>query len=152
VTTNVNAYDFMPDPLSSYYVDIGPNSDSFYSYAVSALATLYPDLPNTESELSNVVSVETLDLLELNSIQTSPLTFRWQAGSGADEFYIFLFEDYPSINEDPVWDNLDDPAFGTSYTYFGPPLISNRTYYYLVLGTANGSASRTISRIGSFQT
>jgi hypothetical protein len=152
VTQFVNEYDFMPDPLSSYYVDIGPNVNSTYSYGVTALATLFPDEPNTESGLSNIVAVDTLDLLELNSLLFSPLTFRWFGGSGADEYFIFLFDSFPSIGVEPVWDNLDDPAFGTSYTYTGPGLIPNRTYYYLVLGTANGSTSRTISRIGSFQT
>lgn len=152
VTNFVNPYDFMPDPLSSYYVDIGPNVSSTYSYGVTALATLYPDLPNTESGLSNIVSVETLDLLDLNTVLFGPLRFRWFAGSGADEYYIFLFDSFPNYGVEPVWDNLADPAFGTSYTYSGPPLISNRTYYFLVLGVANGGSSRTISRIGSFQT
>ncbi len=152
VTTVMNPYDFMSDPLASYYVDLGPNPNSTYSYAVTALATLYPDFNNTESDFSNVVNARTLDLLDLISPTFSPLTFRWLSGSGASEYYVFLFDRFPGIGVDPIWDNQSDPAFGTSYQYDGPGLAPNRTYYFLVLGTANAGSSRTISRIGSFQT
>lgn len=152
VTTTLSPYDFMSDPLSAYYVDIGPNPSSTYSYGVTALATLYPDFNNTESDLSNVVTARTLDLLDLISPTFSPLTFRWLSGSGATEFYVFLFDRYPGIGVDQIWDNLGSPAFGTSQQYTGPSLAPNRTYYFLVLGTANGQSSRTISQIGSFQT
>lgn len=150
-TTVMNYLDFSPDPLSAFYVDIGPNEGSLYSYAISAVATLYPDFPNTESPLSNIVVVETLDELILQNVTSGP-TFRWVSGSGADEFYVFLYDDFPGVEVDWIWDNLTDPAFGTSYVYDGPNLIPGRTYYYLVLGTANGGASRTLSQIGSFQT
>ena len=153
-TTFMNFLDFSADPLGTYYVDIGPNVDSVYTYGITALATLYPDFPNTESDFSNLVVVETLDELELQNVTFDAFDdpiFRWFSGSGADEYVIFLFDEFPSIGVDWIWDNLGDPAFGTSYTYDGPSLIPGHTYYYLVLGTANGGASRTISQIGSFQ-
>jgi hypothetical protein len=149
-TTVMNYLDFSPDPLGNYYVDIGPNVDSVYTYAITALATLYPDFPNTESDFSNLVVVETLDELVLQSVTFGP-TFRWLSGSGADEYVVFLFDEFPGIGVDWIWDNLGDPAFGTSYAYDGPSLIPGHTYYYLVLGSANGGASRTLSQIGSFQ-
>lgn len=149
-TSNVNYLDFSQDPLSTYYVDIGPEVDSVYSYGITAVATLYPDFPNTESGLSNIVVVETLDRLDLMSLTAGP-TFRWTSGSGADEFYVFLYDEFPGVEVDWIWDNLSDPAFGTSYTYDGPSLVPGRTYYYLVLGMANGGGSRTLSQIGSFQ-
>jgi hypothetical protein len=149
-TSSLSFLDFSADPLGNYYVDIGPNVGSLYSYGITALATLYPDLPGSESDLSNIVVVETLDLLQLQSVTFGP-TFRWFSGSGADEYFIFLFDEFPGVEVDWIWDNLDDPAFGTSYTYTGPSLVPGRTYYYLVLGQANGGASRTISQIGSFQ-
>jgi hypothetical protein len=150
-TTSMNYLDFSADPLSAFYVDIGPNEGSVYSYAISAVATLYPDFPNTESPLSNIVVVETLDELILQNVTSGP-TFRWLSGSGGEEFYVFLYDEFPGVEVDWIWDNLSDPAFGTSYVYDGPSLIPGRTYYYLVLGTANGGASRTLSQIGSFQT
>ena len=148
--TTVDFYDFSPDPLSNYFVDIGPNVGSIYTYGITAVATLYPDFPNTESDLSNLVVVETLDRLDLLSPTVGP-TFRWTSGSGADEFYVFLYDEFPGVEVDWIWDNLADPAFGTSYTYNGPSLVPGRTYYYIVLGTANGGDSRTLSQIGSFQ-
>jgi hypothetical protein len=148
----MNYYDFMADPLSSYYVDIGPNPNSTYSYAITALATLFPDYNNTESDFSNVVTARTLDALDLASVTFSPLTFRWFSGSGASEFYVFLFDRFPGVSVDYIWSNLSDPAFGTSYQYNGPGLAPNWTYYFVVLGSANGGSSRTISQIGSFQT
>ena len=150
-TASVNFLDFSSDPMAPFFVDIGINPDSTYSYGVTALATLFPDLPNTESDLSNIVVVDTLDLLELQNVTFSPLTFRWLSGSGADEYYVFLFDRFPGVEVDWIWDNQGDPAFGTSYQYDGPGLTPGHTYYYLVLGTANGGFSRTISRIGSFQ-
>jgi hypothetical protein len=150
-TSVMNYLDFSADPLSAFYVDIGPNESSTYSYAISAVAALYPDFPNMESPLSNIVVVDTLDELILQNVTSGP-TFRWLSGSGADEFYVFLYDEFPGVEVDWIWDNLSDPAFGTSYGYDGPNLLSGRTYYYLVLGTANGGASRTLSQIGSFQT
>ncbi len=149
-TTVMNYLDFSADPLSAYYVDIGPNVGSLYSYGITAVATLYPDFPNTESGLSNIVVVETLDELVLQSVAFGP-TFRWFGGSGGEEFYVFLYDEFPGVEVNWIWDNLTDPAFGTSYGYDGPSLIPGRTYYYIVLGMANGGASRTLSQIGSFQ-
>ncbi|HXH60850.1 MAG TPA: carboxypeptidase-like regulatory domain-containing protein [Fimbriimonadaceae bacterium] len=149
--TNLNFLDFDAEPNAAYYVDIGPNVGSNYSYGVTALATLYPDLNNTESGLSNVVFASTLDRLDLLSVGVAPLTFRWLGGSGATEYFVFLFDQFPGVGVDWIWDNLADPATGTSYVYNGPSLEIGRTYYYLVLGQANGGSSRTISQIGSFQ-
>jgi hypothetical protein len=150
-TSSLNFLDFSSDPMAPFFVDIGISSDSTYSYGVTSLATLFPDLPNTESDLSNVVVVDTLNELEIVNVTFGPLTFRWLSGSGADEYYVFLFDRFPGVEVDWIWDNQGDPAFGTSYAYTGPGLNPGQTYYYLVLGTANGGASRTISRIGSFQ-
>lgn len=151
VTSSLNYLDYLAEPNTSYFVDIGPNVGSIYSYGVTALATLYPEYPTSESELSNIVTAETLDKLDLLSPNFGPLTFRWLSGSGAEQYYVFLYDEFPGVAATWIWDNLSDPVSGTSLTYTGPSLEPGRTYYYLVLGTANGGSSRTISQVGSFQ-
>lgn len=149
-TGPVAPLDLSFDPLANYYVDIGLNPQSVYSYAVSTVATLYPDYSNTESQLSNRVVVETLNLLHLNNVTAGP-RFNWQFGSGADDFYIYIFDSYPtgsaSVNDLVYTSNA---VSGTSWNYSGPMLQSGRTYYYIIVGTTNGLSSRTISQVGTF--
>jgi hypothetical protein len=145
------SHDFLPEPIAAFYTDLGLNPSTRYEYALTTLATLFNQFPDTaESSLSNVVVAETLAELRLNDLQRSPLTFRWQPGSGAEEYVIFLFEEFPSINESSIWNNASDRATGTAFVYNGPSLIPGETYYYLVLGLANGDSSRTFSQIESF--
>lgn len=150
-TSSLSYLDFLAEPVAAYYVDIGPNVMSTYSYGVTALATVYPDTSTSESDLSNIVTAETLDRLDLLTVNFAPLTFRWLAGSGAEEYYVFLYDEFPGVAATWIWDNLSSPTSSTLLTYTGPSLQPGRTYYYLVLGTANGGSSRTISQVGSFQ-
>ena len=141
--------DFLADPLAGYYVDMSVAQASTYSYAVTSIATDYPAV-GSESDLSARVVVDTLAPLTLLSPQFGPLTFRWQAGSLASEYYVFLFDEFPGIGVDVLWSNDLDPAFGTSYVYNGPGLVPGRTYYYVVLGVNGDWSARTITSIGSF--
>lgn len=143
----VYALDLAFDPLANYFVDIGLQPSSTYSYAFSTVATLYPDYNNTESGLSNRIIVETLNLLELNGVTAGP-TIRWQGGSGATDYDVFIFDGFPTAGANFLYES--GTLNGLSYTYNGPPLQSGRTYYYIVLGTAFGGDSRTISQIGTF--
>jgi hypothetical protein len=142
----VSAIDLAFDPLANYYVDLGLQPQSVYSYAFSTVATLYPDFNNTESALSPRVVVETLDLLNINAVQG--LTFSWQGGSGASEYQVFIFDGFPTAGANFLYDS--PVVNGLSWVYNGPSLQVGRTYYYIVLGTANGGSSRTISQIGTF--
>ena len=139
--------DFIRDPEAELYIDLDAEMLDFdtIDYVITAINTL-----EDESLDSNQVTAHTLDDLVLNSVQQGPLRFRWQSGSGADEFIVYLFDDYPSIGDDSIWNNAGAPVGGTELTYTGPALQSGHRYYYIVLGTANSSASRTISRVDSF--
>lgn len=152
-TGSVSAIDLSFDPLANYYLDVGINPFSTYSYAISTVSTLYPDYGNTESQLSNRIVVDTLSRLDLNGVTAGP-TIRWRSGSGADEFIVYVFEDFPTgyagSADQAYADNANNPTTGLSWTYNGPPLEPGRTYYYVVLGLANGFDSRTISEIGTF--
>ncbi len=150
---SVSAIDLSFDPLANYYLDVGINPLSTYSYAISTVSTLYPEYGNTESQLSNRIVVDTLNRLDLNGVTAGP-TIRWRSGSGAEEFIVYVFDTYPSghagASSEAYASNANNPTTGLSWTYSGPPLQSGRTYYYVVLGLANGFDSRTISEIGTF--
>lgn len=143
----VYALDLAFDPLANYFVDIGLQPNSTYSYAFSTVATLYPDYNNSESGLSNRIVVETLNLLELNNPTAGP-TLSWRSGSGATDYEVFIFDGFPTAGANFLYQS--GTLTGLSYTYNGPPLQPGRTYYYIVLGTAFGGTSRTISQIGTF--
>lgn len=143
----VSALDLSFDPLADYYVDIGLEPNSTYSYAFSTVATLYPDFNNSESNLSNRVIVDTLNLLNINPVSAGP-RFSWQGGSGAQQYEVYIFDRYPTADVPTTF--VRAGLNGLSYVYDGPNLQSGRTYYYIVLGIANGSDSRTISQVGTF--
>jgi hypothetical protein len=144
---SVSALDLSFDPLANYYVDIGLQPNSTYSYALSTVATLYPDYNNTESTLSSRIVVDTLNLLNINPVSSGP-RFSWQGGSGATTYQVFVFDGFPSAGSNFYYQT--NTTSGLSYVYDGPSLQSGRTYYYIVLGTANGGESRTISQVGTF--
>ncbi|MCU0315627.1 MAG: carboxypeptidase-like regulatory domain-containing protein [Fimbriimonadaceae bacterium] len=149
---SLSSIDFIFEPLASYYYDMGslqPNTT--YSYSVSSATTLYPDFPSAESPLSSRVTASTLGILNLGNVSFGPLTFNWFAGSGATSHVVFLFDRFPGVGVDSIWNTSGSPSAGFSQVYTGPALQSGRTYYYIVLGLANGNSSRTISQIGSFQ-
>lgn len=146
----LDGYDFLPEPLAAYYVDLGTRTNSTYSYAVTTISAAYPDFPDeTESDLSDRVVAETLGRLNLSNPTFNPLTFRWQSGSGAESYSVYLFEEFPGIGVDPVWSSATRVT-GFSKVYDGPQLSAG-TYYYIVLGWANNDDSRTISQIGTIK-
>jgi hypothetical protein len=138
--------DFLRDPEAELYIDLDSSLLAFdtASYVVTAISTL-----EDESADSNTVTVDTLDDLELNTTLQGPLTFRWQSGSGAQTFNVYLFDEYPSIGVDSMWTGTLNSA-GTQLVYSGPSLQSGHRYYFIVLGLANSDTSRTISRVGEF--
>jgi len=145
------ATDFLRDPEAETYVDSDADLQEFetWEYLITAINTNYPDTNNSESDSSNVASVETLSDLVTDSVLQGPLRFRWETGSGADEFIVYLFDEYPGIDVTPLW--TSSRVAGTQVTYNGLATIqSGHRYYYLVLGLANSDSSRTISAVDSF--
>lgn len=147
----VEGIDLSPDPLAAYYVDADVQGNSTYSYALTTISANFPDRPDqTESSLSSRVVAETLSRLNLSNPTLSPLTFRWQSGSGATEFVVYLFDEFPGVDVSPIWDTEQNRVSGTSVVYNGPKLGAG-TYYYVVVGVANNDESRTVSQIGTIK-
>jgi hypothetical protein len=145
------AIDFLRDPNALFFADIddGLIEDQTYYYEITALNTSYPGTANSESNPSNRYGVLTLGDLELLSTTAGP-TFNWIPAIGAEEYVVYLFDEYPRIGESPIWSNESSPTTGSSVTYSGPALTSGQRYYFVVLGTANGGDSRTLSLIADF--
>lgn len=142
--------DFSRDPVGIFFSDLDDalREGQTYTYAVSTVNVTYPNGTFSESSLSNLVRATPLGDLFLNSVSFAPLTFNWQGGSGATNYVVFVFDRYPGVGVDAMWQS--GGTAGLSQVYSGPSLTSGRTYYYVVLGLANSNASRTISVIGSF--
>ncbi|HMS56984.1 MAG TPA: carboxypeptidase-like regulatory domain-containing protein [Fimbriimonadaceae bacterium] len=153
-TTNgqLTGIDFLRDPLTRFYQDMDEDliESTNYYYEVTALNVLYPDTPDSESDPSNRYGVRTLGDLELRSVVQTPLTFRWQAANGADQYVVYLFDEYPNLGVDPIWDSTNNRTSNTQLVYNGPSLTRDRGYFYLVVGVANNDESLTVSRVGEF--
>jgi len=143
---------FLREPIAGYYADLDTVLAPFteYTYALTSLNTEFPNGQDSESDLSESVTVQTLGDLLLSPLSFSPLTFRWNLGSGAEEYEVYLFENYPGIGQLSMWNSSNSPTTGASQIYDGPPLVPGRRYYYIVLGTAFAGSSRTLSQIGTF--
>jgi hypothetical protein len=139
--------DFIRDPEAEMYVDLDSQMLDFdtIDYVITAINTV-----ESESADSNQITVETLDDLETTSVLQGPVRFRWLTGSGGEEFIVYLFDEYPTMGNNSIWDNASSPVGGTELTYTGPALQSGHRYYYIVLGLANSQRSRTLSRVESF--
>ncbi len=143
------AIDFLRDTEAESFIDMDEDLIEFqtYQYYISAVNTSDPS-NNSESDPSNTAQVQTLgDLYPMSPLQ-GPLRFRWESGSGAENYVVYMFDEYPGIGVGPWW--TSSTVTGTQVTYSGGALQSGRRYYYVVVGSANANQSRTISRVESF--
>jgi len=150
---SLTGYDFFREPIGSVYIDsdvrLNPNSTYFYQLATAS--TRYPRETGSLSDRSDLLSVTPLNDLTLRSTLQEPLAFRWNAVFGAEEYVVFLFDEYPGDGVERIWTNSDRRTRSTELVYNGDvPLVRGRTYYFLVLGLADGDNSRTLSEVGSF--
>jgi hypothetical protein len=152
--------EFLRDPLTTFFADADDQltQDTNYYYEVTSINTQYPDTNQSESNFSNRYGVRTLGDMRLSIPTTGPLTFRWQTAPGATQYTTFVYDRFPDFGADPLFPRPGNSAelnqatvTGTSYVYNGPALVSGRTYYYIVLGSANSFDSRTISVVSSFR-
>ncbi|MBL8047117.1 MAG: carboxypeptidase regulatory-like domain-containing protein [Chthonomonas sp.] len=149
--------DYWREPLGGAYIDgdVNLRPGRTYNYQITALGTSYPEDPDAEGPRSSVVSAETLDDLFLTApnfgtAPNSSIQFRWQAGSGAESYVVYLFDEYPGPGVQSIWNNASSPTTSNVLNYSGSALAINNTYYYVVLGLANSQRSRTISAVDSF--
>jgi hypothetical protein len=148
----LRAIEFVRDPLAEIFAD---NDETLiegrtYAYAITALNTRFDETNESESDFSNVAEAETLGDLELVPASGSPTLFRWRAALGAENYAVFIFDEYPRIGVTSRFNTFNNRTTGTSYEYNGPALLPGKRYYYIVVGFANDDFSRSISRVGEF--
>lgn len=141
--------DFYRDPLATFYADNDINlaTNTTYGYQVTSLNTSFPDTVNGESSRSPIVDVFTLNPITLDTIQLTPLQFRWFNVANVSQYTVYLFDVYPDLGVSPLWTNTTS---GTSLNYTGPSLNIGNVYYYVVVGSTNDGSGNTISTINSF--
>lgn len=146
-------FDFYREPLAGTYIDGDTKlvAGADYTYQVTSCSTRYPDDADSESDLSDSVTVRPLPDITLRSTSQGPLTFRWNSVVGAEGYVVFLFDQYPGFDVSSIWNNSSDRATGNEKRYTGStPLQVGKTYYFLVMGLTNDNSSRTLSEVGAF--
>ncbi len=144
--------DFLRDPNATFFADLDERlvQGPAYYYEVTSLGTLYPDTPGSESVPSDRYGVTALGDLGLRSPTGFTPRFQWFAATDATSYVVFVFDRYPGLDVESIWNNVSARTSNTFLDYGGPALTTGRRYYYVVLGLANGDDSRTISRVGEF--
>lgn len=138
------------DPGANYYVDLDASLQvgATYTYWLTSLTTSDPNARGSESAYSSTSSATPLGSIDSAFASGNPAQITWSAVTGAANYTVFVYNEYPGIGVSPVWDNSANPATGTTVTV--TPSLAPGTYYFVVVGqTADGSA-KTISDIKSF--
>ncbi len=171
--------DFLQDPQANYYTDLSFAGDAGtgpfvpyapqgqYNFALDAVST---DRPSTTSTLSSPFSVVPLGPLTLTQPQigqalASNPTISWNAVRGVSRYFVFIYDQYPTAEVQPIYATPDTPA-GTSPVIPGNVtsvtlslgLHTQATYYAVVSGVndqtegadINGQAVTVISAAASF--
>jgi len=162
---NRNAIAFLRDPLADFFADLDPalQPNVTYYYEMVALNTDYlNDLPGTVSGRSNRVSARPFTPIAItrpfpNEI-VDGLLLQWTPVPNADYYLVLIYDRFPDYKVAPYFPaDLSNPgaakvfAPATSLVYTGPPLVSGRTYYAVVLAFTNDRSTCAISQIVPFQ-
>lgn len=158
-SNDIYLYDALTDPLANYFTDLtfsgeainssgqGPYAPGVqYNFALSAINT-----NGTESGLSSVFSLVPLGPLNISLPQTgqpspNPVTITWNPVSGAARYFVFVYEQFPSINSTPVATSPLSgtavlPAGSVSYALPGSLQGGGRSYYAVVFAAADQNES-----------
>jgi hypothetical protein len=162
---NRNAIAFLRDPLANFFADLDPalQPNVTYFYEMVALNTDYlNDLPGTVSGRSNRVSARPFTPIAITrpfpNELVDGLIVQWTPVLNADYYLVLIYDRFPDYQVAPYFPtDLNNPgaakvlAPATSLVYTGPPLVSGRTYYAVVLAFTNDRSTHAISQIVPFQ-
>jgi len=150
----LGSIDFLRDPLAEIYEDqdaLLVEGETYY-YGVTSLSTSFTGNGQGESNLSSILHVTPLGEVTAGTVafNPGPVTFTWPAAFGATSYQVFIYDAYPSIGVGSGFHFFSTAQAGTTYTYNGPTLTHGKTYFYVILGSADGGNSLTLSRVSSF--
>lgn len=145
--TSANAYDFLQDPLANYYTDLTFSTNQSttvanvqYNFAMSATNTS----SNIETGLSPVFSVTPLNSLTLTTPSVgqsfvNPVTIAWTPITGAQRYYVLVYDQYPSVNVSPTFSS---PTSGTTViastaSSYALPMLGRGVDYYVIVAAGN---------------
>jgi len=162
---NRNAIAFLRDPLANFFADLDPalQPNVTYYYEMVALNTDYlNDLPGTVSGRSNRASARPFTPIAITrpfpNELVDGLIVQWTPVPNADYYLVLIYDRFPDYQVAPYFPtDLNNPgaakvlAPATSLVYTGPPLVSGRTYYAVVLAFTNDRSTCAISQIVPFQ-
>jgi hypothetical protein len=162
---NRNVIAFLRDPLANFFADLDPalQPNVTYYYEMVALNTDYlNDLPGTVSGRSNRVSARPFTPIAITRPSPNELVdgliLQWTPVPNADYYLVLIYDRFPDYQVAPYFPtDLNNPgaakvfAPATSLVYTGPPLVSGRTYYAVVLAFTNDRSTCAISQIVPFQ-
>ena len=162
---NRNAIAFLRDPLANFFADLDPalQPNVTYYYEMVALNTDYlNNLPGTVSGRSNRVSARPFTPIAITrpfpNELVDGLIVQWTPVPNADYYLVLIYDRFPDYQVAPYFPtDLNNPgaakvlAPATSLVYTGPPLVSGRTYYAVVLAFTNDCSTHAISQIVPFQ-
>lgn len=149
-SSNDDTVQFLHDPLAEIFVDADPliRETTAYNYQITALSTSYDAVSgHGESVFSNSVEVQPLPELALHF--PSGKTLSWSAVSGAADYSVFVYDRYPRIGVDPIYDNNATPTTSTEFTV-PVSLTAGQTYYYIVVGHRADDSAMTFSTVDTF--
>ena len=153
---NADFYDSLIDPLANYYADVTASTDptsitsptlnpyaagTAYNFAISALYPVTASTVPSQTPLSSAVTITPLSVLTLNAPTAgaaviSPVTISWNPVTNATKYYVFVYDQYPSIDTAPLNSTQVPLPAGTSaaaLTLTG----GGTTYYVVVVATAD---------------
>ena len=162
---NRNAIAFLRDPLANFFADLDPalQPNVTYYYEMVALNTDYlNDLPGTVSGRSNRASARPFTPIAITrpfpNELVDGLIVQWTPVPNADYYLVLIYDRFPDYKVAPYFPtDQNNPgaakvlAPATSLVYTGPPLVSGRTYYAVVLAFTNDRSTHAISQIVPFQ-
>jgi len=153
-----NAIAFLRDPLADLFADLDLNLTpevTYYYQVVAVGANFDPDTGAGTSSPSNNASATPLSPMSTfsspehgDTISTSTPTLRWNPLNRADTYRVILFEGFPEINRDPLWDRK--ATTNNSLVYTGPALQPGQTYYWVVVAFSADGNARSISPLWKF--
>lgn len=151
--------EFLQDPLANFYADFDPFlvTEQQYNYAVEAYytdgsASGFSRLNNGNYEVASVVPLDLLSLVQPSENQTlsNPVTIRWNFVRGAASYAVFVYNEFPTVDSNPIVQDTDISSNANSHR-LSASLSGGHSYYVVVAALNQDATALSFSRIIKFR-